>query len=174
MSRTSAARLWERAEPALVAREHGAGLRQAATAAGVHVATLCRWMAKDRLLREAFADAQAQARHVRCAWLRRQRPWVPWRRDCPFCGSVVEVRTTEAMVRFWRCRRWPACPFASWRPRAPGDCPRCLGPRWWSHSRKSVACPRCGTREYANHRTLTPTHCLPARATTRQAFRGQG
>jgi PAS domain S-box-containing protein len=46
-----------------------------------------------------------------------------------------------------RCgRRWPLCPWASWRPRAPRNCPACGGACFWSHSRKSISCGTCGKR----------------------------
>jgi hypothetical protein len=52
---------------------------------------------------------------------------------------------------FWRCSRWPACGWARWRPRHPEDCPACGGPRYWSHSRKSVACAACGRAARGGH-----------------------
>jgi AcrR family transcriptional regulator len=134
-------------EAALVAREDGATLRQAAKAAGVHVATLCRWVGRDDLLALAFRDAADFARRRKYAGRSHRRPSVPWRRDCPRCGAWVEVRGAwGGGLRFWRCSRWPFCPFASWRPRAPGDCPRCGGPWFWSHSRRSMGCAACGHR----------------------------
>jgi hypothetical protein len=135
-------------EAALVAREGGATLRQATKAAGVHVTTLCRWMRRDHLLALAFRHAEDFARRRKYARLPRRRPSVPWRRDCPRCGERVEVRTADPPggFRFWRCPRWPQCDFASWRPRAPRDCPNCGEPWFWSHSRRSMGCPGCGHR----------------------------
>jgi hypothetical protein len=129
----------------LNARGSGATLRNAAALAGVHVATVCRWQARDPDLREALAEAAREGRE----WRRRPpapRPWVRWRKDCPVCRARVVVRTAKGKARFWRCGRWPLCPWLSWRPRAPRNCPRCRGPRLWSHSRKSVVCPACGLR----------------------------
>jgi hypothetical protein len=133
-------------EALLGARRVGATLREAATAAGVHVATACRWQAHDPELREALAEAhrQAQVRHHRLTWW--PRPRVPWRDDCPLCHAQVVVRTAPGKLTFWGCSRWPACGWESWRPRSPWDCDRCGGPRYWSHSRKSISCGACGTR----------------------------
>src|SRR5262249_918121 len=71
-----------------------------------------------------------------------------WHPECPICKAPVVVRLAEGgyTFAFWRCARWPDCPFASWRPRAPGDCPACGAPRFWSYSRKSIGCPNCGQR----------------------------
>jgi hypothetical protein len=55
------------------------------------------------------------------------------------------VKRARGFIPFWGCRRRPWCRWASWRPRHPADCPTCHGPRYWSHSRLSVACSRCGT-----------------------------
>jgi hypothetical protein len=141
---------WPRLKAALKARRQGATLRQAAAAAGVHVATLCRWAGQDGvvsyLLRLAKLEARAEARR------RRRFEVVEWtavpRLDrCPACGGVLEVRAVgpgyRSVVRFWRCT---GCPFQSWRPRCPWDCPACGGPRFWSHSRKSIVCGACGAR----------------------------
>src|SRR6516225_2020327 len=121
----------QRLEEAFCAREEGATLRESAAAAGVHVATLCRWQNRESWIKEALRDAENFARRRRYALLPRRRPRVPWRRDCPLCGRPVVVRT-GSRYRFWRCSFWPICPFASWRPRAPWDCPECAGPRFWS------------------------------------------
>jgi len=134
-------------ERLLAAREAGATLAQAAAAAGVHVATVCRWQARDPELHTALAAAERSARRRRYASRPRRRPRVPCHPSCPECGAGVEVRGTCGFwPRFWRCRRWPACRWATWRPRHPQDCPQCGGPRYWSHSRLSVACPACGLR----------------------------
>jgi hypothetical protein len=132
-------------EALLAARRNGATLREAAAAGGVHVATLCRWKKRD----PAFRDAMERAAFI--AWMRLAPPWRPrprvrWRRDCPLCRARVVVRATRGGVRFWRCGRWPLCQWASWRPRAPRDCKRCGGARYWSQSRKSIGCGSCGTR----------------------------
>jgi hypothetical protein len=142
-----------RLEPAFVAREGGATLREAAAAARVHVATLGRWQNREPWIRQALQDAEDYFWLMRrievlsqpaIFSVGRRRPAVPWRGDCPRCGAGVEVRTADGPggLRFWRCSRWLDCSFVSWRPRAPQDCPRCGGPRFWSHSRKSVACDR--------------------------------
>jgi hypothetical protein len=145
----------EAVERLLCAREEGATLRQAAAAAGVHVATVCRWARCCPLLDRSLAFAARVARRRRFASMPRRRPSVPWHPACPCCGAAVVVRTCiEDWARkrcrggywplqFWRCGRWPDCPWANWRPRYPEDCPACGGPRYWSHSRKSVSCPRC-------------------------------
>jgi hypothetical protein len=133
-------------ERLLDAREAGATLKQAAAAAGVHVATVCRWQARDRRVREALAYVGEFARWQR--FLARQsarRPRVRCHPDCPACGAAVAVRRAFCWLRFWRCSRWPFCRWASWRPRHPQDCPDCDSPRYWSHSRLSIACP-CGRR----------------------------
>jgi hypothetical protein len=131
-------------EALLDARRAGATLRQAAAAAGVHVATVCRWQARDPGLRLALADAAKQAWRASHPLL--PRPHVPWHPDCPLCEARVVVRTAPRGVRFWRCTRWPRCRWASWRPRAPWGCVRCGAPCFWSHSRKSIACGACGLR----------------------------
>src|SRR5262245_16777662 len=77
-------------ERALAAREEGATLRQGAAAAGVHVATLCRWQARDGLLREALTDAEWVARRRRFDSRPTRRPRVPWHPACPWCGARAE------------------------------------------------------------------------------------
>lgn len=142
----------DKIERALVAREGGATLRESAAAAGVHVATLCRWVHRHPWLGQALEDAELCARIAR----RRRRllepprkPSVPWHPACPLCGELAAVVTMEFRVfAFWRCSTWPGCPFASWRPRYPEDCPACGSARFWSCSRKSVGCPDCGRRVY--------------------------
>jgi hypothetical protein len=131
----------------LIARKIGATLCRAAAAAGVHVATVCRWQARDPALRKALSDAKRQARRLRAASRPRRRPRVRCHPACPECGAAAEVRGTwRFWPRFWRCSRWPRCPWASWRPRHPQDCPECGSPRYWSHSRLSIGCPACGRR----------------------------
>ncbi len=140
----------EAAVQALVkARGLGLNLRAAAARAGVHVATVCRWQSKDDAFRQALAEAGEVGR-PRWRSCPESRPHVRWRRDCPLCKARVAVRTAKGKARFWRCGRWPLCPWASWRPRAPRNCRKCGGVRYWPHSRKSVGCSACGMR------TMTP------------------
>ena len=127
------------------ARFKGASLRQAAAAAGVHVATVCRWQALSPRFRWMLQEAERFASGVKHQE-RKPKPHVPWRRDCPLCRFQVEVRTANGKVPFWRCGMWPLCPWASWRPRAPEDCSACGGACFWSHSRKSISCSRCCVR----------------------------
>jgi hypothetical protein len=119
-------------------------LRVASNLARVHVATVCRWQARDPALRAEIKQARREGRE-RLHPRPERRPSVPWRRDCPECRAKVVVRTAGGR-RFWRCGRWPLCPWASWRPRAPRNCRRCGSPRYWSHSRQSVGCSGCGMR----------------------------
>jgi hypothetical protein len=128
----------------LAARRDGASLREAAEAAGVHVATVCRWQNRDPTLREALNQALQES----FPEFEDPRPSVRWRRDCPLCKAKVVVRSARGKARFWRCGRWPECPWASWRPRASRDCRRCGAPRYWSHSRKSIECSGCGVRTW--------------------------
>ena len=132
-------------EMILQARQEGATLREAAAEAGVHVATVCRWQKRDPGLKE---DLRQAAEHARLAQQDEYepRPSVRWHRDCPLCKARAVVRTARGGLRFWRCGRWPACPWASWRPRAPRNCRRCGGVCYWSYSRKSTSCAPCGLR----------------------------
>ena len=114
-------------------------------AAGVHVATVCRWAAADPRFRAALSRA-ALAGYRLLHPARGRRPPVRVHPDCPDCGAPAVVRTAASGLRFWRCGTWPACRWASWRPRHPADCPDCDGPRFWSYSRRSVVCPRCRVR----------------------------
>jgi hypothetical protein len=146
----------------LQARSAGRTLRQAAAQAGVHVATLCRWQASSAVLAAALDRAAAEADERR-RWSRRPRPWVRWHPGCPACRrQPVTVSAVGGLVRFWRC---PAeaggCGWLSWRPRTPEDCPRCGGPRFWSHSRKSFSCPGCGQRWWARPTWLQPAGRQP-------------
>jgi hypothetical protein len=134
----------------LSARESGATLRQSAAAAGVHVATVCRWQARSPELHRLLHDAEVDARRAKYRERRCWRPRVPWRNDCPQCGSTLQIRTAIWRLRFWRCSMWPYCPFASWRPRAPWDCSECGAACLWSHSRRSVGCVACGARVRIN------------------------
>lgn len=131
-------------EVLLKARRAGATLRQAAAAAGIHVATVCRWQARDQELRQSLAEAAGESRRRRIR--RGPRPHVPWRKDCPLCQARVVVRTAPGKLPFWRCGRWPLCSWASWRPRAPRNCKKCGATCYWSHSRKSIGCSGCGLR----------------------------
>ena len=128
----------------LNARRSGDSLRGAAAAAGVHVATVCRWQRSDPELRRKLTEAAALGRVPRREKV--PRPSVRWRKDCPECRARVVVRKGKGGVPFWSCARWPRCGWSSWRPRYPRDCPRCRGPRYWSHSRKSIGCADCGLR----------------------------
>lgn len=130
---------------AVSAVRRGLGLGDAALAADVHVATLRRWKVAD----EWFHDQLRRAAEEAAVHLLRgfdDRPLVPWRNRCPECLAKVVVRTAKGGARFWRCGRWPHCSWASWRPRHPRNCRACGGPRFWSHSRKSIACDHCGMR----------------------------
>jgi hypothetical protein len=135
-------------ETLLNARADGASLQEAAAAAGVHVATVCRWLKLQPELHQWMNEARKQARRLAISLKPRSRPQVPWRRDCPLCKARVVVRTAPGKLRFWRCGRWPWCSWASWRPRAPRNCRRCGSPCYWSHSRKSIGCGTCGMRIY--------------------------
>lgn len=128
----------------LAVRRRGFSLREAAALADVHVATVCRWQARRPSLRQALSAAAEEGRGA--FRLPPERPVVRWRRDCPLCQARVVVRSTRGGVRFWRCGRWPRCPWASWRPRAARNCGACGGACYWSHSRKSTACGSCGLR----------------------------
>jgi hypothetical protein len=52
-------------ERPVTARRAGLTLRQAANAAGVHVATVCRWQARDQALHEELAEAATEAKAER-------------------------------------------------------------------------------------------------------------
>jgi hypothetical protein len=153
----------------LEARQRGLSVRAAARAAGVHVATACRWRhadpAFDALVREVQVRPAAdfglrpttriEALVARLTALAgpgvfgRDKPSVACHPACPTCGSAVEVRKVGRSfgAPFWRCSGWPRCGWASWRPRHPTDCPACGGPRYWADSRRSVSCSQCGVRE---------------------------
>jgi ribosomal protein S27AE len=129
------------------ARRSGRPLRDACERAGVHVSTACRWQNADPdFALEPLNAADRAAEEWYEIRLVSDRPPVRWRRDCPVCRARVVVRTARGRARFWRCGRWPLCAWASWRPRSLRNCPKCKGPRFWSHSRKSVACGACGMR----------------------------
>jgi hypothetical protein len=128
----------------LAAREAGLSLRKGAAAAGVHVATACRWAASSPELQDALDAAAKAARHRRFAAMPPYRPRtpedVPVHPECPRCEAAVVVRRSRSGRLFWwACAK---CPWESWRPRHPEDCEACGGPRYRSCSRKSVSCPR--------------------------------
>ncbi len=127
----------------IVGRRCGLSLSAASKVAGVHVATACRWQNLDPEFAQASRAAEREYRIELYRSRSFRRPIVSWRRDCPLCWANVEIRRALGWIPFWRCWRWPKCPWASWRPRYRQDCPRCGGPQFWSHSRKSVGCDRC-------------------------------
>jgi hypothetical protein len=143
-------------EVLLQSRRFGATLREAAIAAGVHVATVCRWQKRDPGLREELKRAAKLAR-FRAAPPDQPRPHVRWHRDCPLCKARVVVRTAKPELRFWRCGRWPDCPWASWRPRrrATAACAGrpATGP---SVARASVAVVAAGERGPTNRVRTVP------------------
>src|SRR5262245_34878742 len=89
-------------EELLRGRRVGLTLRQAAAVVGVHVATVCRWQARDPELRQALAEAAREARRL-LAPPPAYRPQVRWHRDCPLCRAKAVVRTARGRLRFWRC-----------------------------------------------------------------------
>jgi hypothetical protein len=133
------------------ARAAGATVRQAAAAAGIHLGTACRWRLRSPVIAAALRLAVEAARERR-RLTRATRPWVRWHPACPRCGADVEVRNARGAWshRLWLCSGRPTCAWTSGRPRHPQDCPDCGGPRYWSHSRKSVNCLECGIRSPAN------------------------
>lgn len=148
-------------------RLRGRTLRESAAAAGLHVATVCRWQRLCPELGLALCLAADAARRARRA-TRVPRPWVRWHPSCPACGAAALVLAVGGLVRFWVCSRRPACGWQSWRPRHLRDCAACGGPRYWSHSRRSVSCPACGTREAADPAELRP---LPPERDPRVPYR---
>jgi hypothetical protein len=126
----------------------GLTLPKAAAEAGVHPATVRRWARGDEsgYLADMLADFRERRRELRRARKRprQPRPHVVTDSRCPDCGGEIVCRTTRRGARYWRCS---VCDFQRWRPRAVGDCPDCGGPRFWSCSRKSVACAECGRRD---------------------------
>jgi len=141
---------WPAIDAILEALENGLSLRKSAKMAGVHVATVCRWQAQSAEVEDALQFAAECGRLAR--WRARlsqprRKPPVAWHPNCPACGAAVQVRRSDGdMFAFWRCERWPDCSWASWRPRAVDDCPKCGEARYWSCSRKSIGCPGCGRR----------------------------
>jgi hypothetical protein len=126
-------------------------LREACDQAEVHLATAYRWRTHDPEFARMLLNAADRVSEERFAGeLSFERPPVTWRRDCPACRARVVVRTAKGVARFWRCGRWPLCAWSSWRPRHPRNCRTCGGPRFWSHSRKSVTCDDCGMRSTAH------------------------
>jgi hypothetical protein len=137
------------AKSAIIAfRRAGASLVVASTAAGVHVATVCRWMKADPTFADGQRSAEREAARERFASRHRRNPYVAIHPCCPECGALAETRRGVYSFSFWRCRRWPRCLWSSWRPRCPADCPTCKCPMFWSFSRKSVSCPRCKSRHW--------------------------
>ena len=128
------------------ARQSGATLRAAAAEAGVHVATVCRWMRADPGFGEKMRDARGFYRQESAAFAVSHPKIIRWRTDCPVCRAKVVVRCAQGRAWFWRCGRWPHCDWASWRPRHPRNCPQCKAARYWAHSRKSIVCDGCGVR----------------------------
>lgn len=147
----------DQVEQALDLVEQGRTLAQVAAAIGVHASTLFRWLAADRLFRMAMDDAGEAARKRRLRVRpvvrlgQRQRPPVEIHPDCPDCQSPIEVRTGGGR-RFWRCSTYPKCSFACWRPRHPGDCQRCGGPRFWTHTRSHAYCRVCRFEDLVGRR----------------------
>jgi hypothetical protein len=138
----------------LAAYEAGARLRKAAEVAGVHVATVCRWQLRSP---ELAAELRAIAVQVweREVQKRRAAPRprrvdplsVPCHPLCPQCrGPAGLVRSASGRLYFWQCYDWPDCPWRSWRPRYPHDCPECGTPRFWSYDRRSIHCSDCCVR----------------------------
>lgn len=161
------------AKAAVVAkRRAGETLVEAAAAAGVHVATVCRWKNSDRRFAAAIRKAEEAvyremtkegdkrveeyleereaaelARYVRRVFCERLRKSpVPTHPCCPRCGAPSEIRKAFGMIPFWRCSLRPYTCWASWRPRYPRDCSSCCGPMYWSDSRLSFSCPQCKVR----------------------------
>jgi hypothetical protein len=146
------------------ARAAGKTLRQCAALVGVHVATVCRWQARDPELRELLHAAARE-------WWRRHhaaRPApagagalllaVQVHPRCPWCSCAAEVaHTASGRLVYWQCVRWPSCRWRSWRPRYPLDCPACQAWRFYAHDRRSVGCPGCGRREPVDPSFLPPT-----------------
>ena len=103
-------------EAVLRAREDGATLRQAAAAAGVHVATVCRCAAGSRTFRMALDDAAEFG--ARAEYLQRiqeprpdhgRKPSVLWGRDCPACGNHSALGEQRAYIGAGVVLRCPGC-----------------------------------------------------------------
>lgn len=141
MKRTASARL-----ALLQMLVDGRSIDQAADGLGVHRATVYRWIGQSRGLQEAYRVGYELARQSRYRPPSR-RPSVPSSALCPLCDGRLEVSAAYGgWLRFWRCEHRLACGFMSWRPVALGRC-GCGGYRLWSHSRKSIVCVGCGTRQ---------------------------
>ena len=149
-------------EKLLTARAGGNTLRGSAAVAGIDKATAYRWRLAAAILDVALRLAEEAARDRR-RLARPVRPWVACHPSCPECECKVEVRSSAGSwcVRFWRCT---GCSWKSWLPRHVRNCPTCRGFRLWSHSRKSVRCPKCRRRWTANPADLKP---IPADLVTR-------
>jgi len=75
--------------------ENGHTLRDCASGVGVHVATVCRWQARDPDFYRRMREAENVARRIHYARFPQgsPRPLERWRRDCPLCQARVAVRT---------------------------------------------------------------------------------
>jgi ssDNA-binding Zn-finger/Zn-ribbon topoisomerase 1 len=129
----------------------GLTIRAACAAVGIHPATAHRWTNASIGFALSLTNARGQAQEdLATNDELRQTCRIPVHDRCPLCTAEIDAvytARTARKFRFWRCSTWPACPWASWRPRAPEDCPRCGGVRLWSHTRKTVVCTGCGARD---------------------------
>jgi ferredoxin len=100
----------------LAARRDGATLREAATAAGVNVATVCRWQLRCPELAAALeaahsAACSAAAQHRAAPPPRIDKFSVPCHPQCPKCGAPAQIaRTASGRLYFWKCTREQTCP----------------------------------------------------------------
>lgn len=85
------------------ARRNGATLRAAAAAGGIHVATLCRWAAREPVLADLLEDARRHFRRWHLVAGKAEHRRVRWRADCPRCKARVVVRCARGRACFWRC-----------------------------------------------------------------------
>jgi Topoisomerase DNA binding C4 zinc finger len=129
---------------AVEALRQGATLREAAKAAGVHVASLCRWQNEDQEIQRLLRDGKESALWARQIQREQVRSQLPKHGLCPVCNAPSVVRTAKFGRRFWGCSKWPDCNWASWKPRYPIDCSTCGSPRYWSHGYRMIRCPKCG------------------------------
>jgi hypothetical protein len=134
--------------------DQGGTLREAARAAGIDEATLRRWKTAFPDVSAALQTAQQCGDLVALRRLLAQPALAPERRrerglpvsySCPRCSGDLVVRTCDGVYRIWRCAT-KDCGFVSWRPRHLLNCLFCGAARFWSHSRRSVSCSRCGRR----------------------------
>src|SRR5262245_6119372 len=77
------------------ARKLGGTLRESAAAAGIHVATVCRWMKADPGFRDEMRKARAEYRSWLAEFFEPERRRVQWRTDCPECRAKVVVRCAK-------------------------------------------------------------------------------